>query len=292
MKDEIFIKAPAKINLGLDIVGRRDDGYHELKMIMQTVSLYDELNISVREEGVSMEIEYFSSQTIKSNIPTDDRNLCIKAAKLMIEKFNLNCGFFIKLKKVIPSEAGLAGGSTDAAAVMIAIRDMMELDVNDDKLMELSVSLGADVPYCIMQHTALAEGIGEKLTRLSDMPRVPVVLVKPDVAVSTQEAYRAMDSRTYSHPKIDEIIRLLNEKEIKYIGTFLGNVFEDMVIETLPEINEIKQELREHGAFGELMSGSGSCCYGLFLDMDTANKCAKSFKEKYPNYQVFVAETI
>lgn len=289
----VTVEAPAKINLGLDIIGRRDDGYHLLRMIMQTVSLYDEITVWKVDSGVSMEIEYDSNDTNHANLPVDDNNLCIKAAKLMIDKYGLNYGFKIRLLKRIPSEAGLAGGSSDAAAVMIGIRNLMSLDVTDRDLAEIGLSIGADVPYCVLKGTMLAEGIGENLTRLDDMPVTDVLLVKPNVAVSTAEAYHRIDaSGDLKHPEIDEIISELNLQDLSDLGNKMGNVFEDMVIDTYPVIRELKQELREQGAFGALMSGSGSCCYGLFKDEDELNNAYLYFKKKYPAYQVYKAKTI
>jgi len=289
----VTVEAPAKINLGLDIIGRRNDGYHLLRMIMQTVSLYDEITVWKVDSGVSMEIEYDSNDTNHANLPVDDNNLCIKAAKLMIDKYGLNYGFKIRLLKRIPSEAGLAGGSSDAAAVMIGIRNLMSLDATDRDLAEIGLSIGADVPYCVLKGTMLAEGIGEKLTRLDDMPVTDVLLVKPNVAVSTAEAYHRIDaSGDLKHPEIDEIISELNLQDLSDLGNKMGNVFEDMVIDTYPVIRELKQELREQGAFGALMSGSGSCCYGLFKDKDELNNAYLYFKKKYPAYQVYKAKTI
>lgn len=289
----VTVEAPAKINLGLDIIGRRDDGYHLLRMIMQTVSLYDEITVWKVDSGVSMEIEYDSNDTNHANLPVDDNNLCIKAAKLMIDKYGLNYGFKIRLLKRIPSEAGLAGGSSDAAAVMIGIRNLMSLDATDRDLAEIGLSIGADVPYCVLKGTMLAEGIGEKLTRLDDMPVTDVLLVKPNVAVSTAEAYHRIDaSGDLKHPEIDEIISELNLQDLSDLGNKMGNVFEDMVIDTYPVIRELKQELREQGAFGALMSGSGTCCYGLFKDEDELNNAYLYFKKKYPAYQVYKAKTI
>ena len=292
-KETVCIKAPAKINLGLDITGRRKDGYHLVKMVMQTVSLYDEVTVKRTSEGVDMELFTESEKMAKANIPVDEKNLCIKAALIMKEKYGLEGGFHITLKKVIPSEAGLAGGSSDAAATMKAIRELHEIDASDEELMELALNLGADIPYCIMQGTALAEGIGEILTKLPDMQTTDVVLVKPDVAVSTAEAYKAIDSASsYAHPNIDEIVKLLGANQVEDIGVFLGNVFEDMVIKNYPEIHEIKQELRENKSIAELMSGSGSCVYGLFRNEEDAKVAERHFKETYPNYQVFRAKTV
>jgi 4-diphosphocytidyl-2-C-methyl-D-erythritol kinase len=290
---QITVLAPAKINLGLDIIGRREDGYHLLKMIMQTVSLYDEVTVSIVDSGLSMEIEYDSEPGKYADLPVDDSNLCIKAAKQMIDKYRLNYGFSIKLLKRIPSEAGLAGGSADAAATMIAIRDLLLPEVTNEELAEISLPIGADVPYCILKGTMLAEGIGEVLTRLNNMPRTDVLLVKPDVAVSTGEAYHRIDSQeNLVHPPIDEIIDRLNPERIESIGEILGNVFEDMVIDTYPKVKELKRELLDQGAFGALMSGSGSCCYGLFKDKAGINKAYNYFVENYPTYQVYMTETI
>ena len=269
--DKLDIKALAKINIGLDVTGIREDGYHEVKMIMQTVNLFDKITISkVKEPGVSM-------TTNLKFLTVGDDNLCIKAAKLLIEEFDIKEGITIALEKHIPVAAGMAGGSTDAAAILFGMNKMFKLGLSRKDLMDRGVKLGADVPYCIMRGTALAEGIGEVLSPLPPMVKCPVLIAKPGISVSTKQVYEALDScfDTVVHPDIDGIIEDIKNQDLAAICSKMGNVLEDVTIPMHPVIADIKKCMMDNGAVGAMMSGSGPTVFGFFND----NKTAKTAKE-------------
>ncbi len=269
--DKIDIKALAKINIGLDVTGIRDDGYHEVRMIMQTVNLFDKLAISKTSDG---------SISMSSNLhflPVNDDNLCIKAAKLLIEEFNIKQGVNIQLEKHIPVAAGMAGGSTDAAAVLFGLNRLFGLGLSRKQLMSRGVMIGADVPYCVMRGTALAEGIGEVLSPLPPMVKCPVLIAKPGISVSTKQVYEALDSKfdSVSHPDIDQLINDIKAKDLHSICSHMGNVLEEVTIPMHPVISDIKKNMMDNGAVGAMMSGSGPTVFGFFED----NKTARAAKE-------------
>lgn len=269
--DNIEVKALAKINIGLDVTGIRDDGYHEVKMIMQTVNLFDIIRIKKTTDGsVSM-------TTNLRFLTVGDDNLCIKAAKLLKEEFGLEGGVSIELEKHIPVAAGMAGGSTDAAAVLFGMNKMFNLRLSRQDLMDRGVKLGADVPYCLMRGTALAEGIGEILTPIDPMVKCPVLIAKPGISVSTKQVYEALDScfDTVIHPDIDGLISDIKAQDINAICSHMGNVLEDVTIPMHPIIADIKQNMMDNGAIGAMMSGSGPTVFGFFPD----NKTARTAKE-------------
>lgn len=266
--DKIRIKAYGKINIGLDITGRREDGYHLVKMILQTVDLYDEVLVRKQSEGIML-------KTNRPFLPCDERNIAYKAAKAMIERFDIREGVRIDIGKHIPVAAGMAGGSTDAAAVLKAMNRLFALHAEPDVLDEIAVKLGADVPFCLRHGTYLAEGIGEELTKLPDMPPCFALLINPGFGVSTKEAYRRIDElEDPAHPDIDSVIAGLGRKDAAHVAYAMGNILELAVIPLHPEIQEIKDRLMEAGAMGAMMSGSGSTVFGLF---DTEEKRDKAF---------------
>ncbi len=269
--NSINLKALAKINIGLDVTGIRDDGYHEVRMIMQTVNLFDKVVISKTEDD---------SVTMSTNLkflPINDDNLCIKAAKLLLNEFDIHTGVHIDLEKHIPVAAGMAGGSTDAAAVLFGINKLFNLKLNKKQLMERGVKIGADVPYCIMRGTALAEGIGEELSELPPMIKCPVLIAKPGISVSTKEVYESLDScfSNVKHPDIDQLIEDIKVQDLDAVCAHMGNVLEEVTIPMHPIIADIKNHMLEHGAVGAMMSGSGPTVFGFFKD----NKTAKAAKD-------------
>lgn len=283
--DKIRLRAMAKINLGLDVVKRREDGYHEVRMIMQTIKMYDKITIKKRED---------SEIKVKTNLyylPTDENNLVYKAAKLILEKYEVEQGVEITLEKFIPVAAGMAGGSSDAAAVLYGINKMFKLRATKNDLMELGVKIGADVPYCIMRGTALAEGIGEKLTPLKAVPKTTILIAKPSFGVSTKFVYEnlVLDENT-PHPDIDGIIDSINEGDIYSLSDRIGNVLETVTAKEYPQIEEIKNIMRQNGALNALMSGSGPTVFGIFDNKEDANRCKQLLKGKLVK-QVFVTET-
>lgn len=266
--NSISLKAYAKINIGLDVTGKLPDGYHLVKMIMQNIDLYDEV---VLTENVSGDIRLDMNVDF---LPTDERNLAYKAAKLMKEDFGIDRGIDIYIRKNIPAAAGMAGGSTDAAAVMTGMNKLFDLNIDRNILMEHGLKLGADVPYCIMGGTALAEGIGEKLTQLSPCPDCYVLVAKPDISVSTAYVYTnlVLDDTTV-HPDIDMVRKALESGDIRTAAQNMGNLLENVTQKKYPVISEIKHIMDDNGALGSLMSGSGPTVFGLFDDYGTALEC-------------------
>lgn len=281
--NDISLKALAKINLGLDVVRRREDGYHEVRMIMQTIHLYDRLDIKrTKESGIQI-------QTNLSFLPVNENNLIYKAAKLLMDEFSITDGVSVKLDKRIPVAAGMAGGSTDAAAMLFGMNRLFSLGLTKRQLMERGVQIGADVPYCIMRGTALAEGIGEELSQLPPMVKCPVLIAKPSISVSTKFVYQnlKLDDATI-HPDIDLLIDDIKAKNLHDIAAHMGNVLETVTIPNYPVIDEIKKHMLSHGAVGAMMSGSGPTVFGLFDDEATAKKAYKAMRSSHLARQVYL----
>lgn len=280
---DISLKALAKINLGLDVVRRREDGYHEVRMIMQTIHLYDRLDIKrTKESGIQI-------QTNLSFLPVNENNLIYKAAKLLMDEFSITDGVSVKLDKRIPVAAGMAGGSTDAAAMLFGMNRLFSLGLTKRQLMERGVQIGADVPYCIMRGTALAEGIGEELSQLPPMVKCPVLIAKPSISVSTKFVYQNLKlDDTTVHPDIDLLIEDIRAKNLYDIAAHMGNVLETVTIPNYPVIDEIKEHMLSHGAVGAMMSGSGPTVFGLFDDEATAKKAYKAMRSSHLARQVYL----
>lgn len=280
--ERIQLKALGKINLGLDVLGRRDNGYHDVRMIMQTVYLYDEVTLEKTETpGI----------TVTSNLnflPTDESNIAFRAAKLLLDEFHEQHGVAIHLKKHIPVAAGMAGGSTDAAAVLFGMNRMFGWKLSEKDLMSRGVTLGADVPYCIMRGTALAEGIGEKLTRLPAMPKCHILIAKPPISVSTKTVYEKLDAcEVVEHPDIDGMMQGLREKDLVRIAGSMGNVLESVTEKQYPVITRIKEEMLHGGAMNAMMSGSGPTVFGLFKERSAAKKAAEQIRKKELARQIY-----
>lgn len=280
---DISLKALAKINLGLDVVRRREDGYHEVRMIMQTIHLYDRLDIKrTKESGIQI-------QTNLSFLPVNENNLIYKAAKLLMDEFSITDGVSVKLDKRIPVAAGMAGGSTDAAAMLFGMNRLFSLGLTKRQLMERGVQIGADVPYCIMRGTALAEGIGEELSQLPPMVKCPVLIAKPSISVSTKFVYQNLKlDDTTVHPDIDLLIEDIKAKNLYDIAAHMGNVLETVTIPNYPVIDEIKKHMLSHGAVGAMMSGSGPTVFGLFDDEAAAKKAYKAMRSSHLARQVYL----
>ena len=280
--NEYRIKAHAKINLGLDVLRRRSDGYHEVKMVMQTIGLCDELTLEKASEGITV-------TTDAAELSCTEENLAYKAAKLMFETFDIPGGVRIHLQKNIPIAAGMAGGSTDAAAVMKGINRLYDLEVPLNRLMELGVSIGADVPYCILGGTALAEGIGEKLTPLIPAPDFYLVVAKPDISVSTKYVYQNLDTESIvRHPDIDGMVRAIESGSLQGVLDRMGNVLERVTIPAYPVIDSLKRRMRELNAITSLMSGSGPTVFGIFLTEQAAEFAWDHLRNEGLAKQVFL----
>ena len=279
------LRALAKINLGLDILGKREDGYHEVRMIMQTIQMYDVLEIYRKKTpGISL-------TTNLPFVPSDERNLVYKAAKLLMDEFHVEEGISMRLDKSIPVAAGMAGGSSDAAAAFVGVNRLFALGLSERELMERAVKVGADVPYCIMRGTALAEGIGEKLTWIPQVPKCFVLIGKPGVNVSTKMAYENLHlDEIREHPDIDGMIRDIKEGDLYSMVSRMGNVFEPGIIAKYPVIQEIKDLMEKNGALKAMMSGSGPTVFGIFDDADKMEKAAAALRESRLAKTVFATE--
>jgi len=278
------IKAYAKINIALDVVGKREDGYHLLRMIMQTIDLYDTIEIEKINSGIKLKCN-------KHYVPTDERNLAYKAAKLFKETYSIDDGVDIKLNKNIPVSAGLAGGSTDAAGVLKLMNKMFEINADDDELKALGLKLGADVPYCINGGTALCEGIGEEITQLKQFKDKILILIKPPFGVSTKEVYKSFDlSRAIFHPRIEALIESMENDDIYFVANNMKNLLENVTLKRHRVISSIKEEVILNGSIGTMMSGSGPTVFAFFDDMLQAQTCYDSMKKKYKD--VFITRTI
>ncbi len=275
MIKHLGLKAYGKINLGLDVLRRRENGYHDVRMIMQTVGIYDQIDL-IRSEKPEILLE-----TNLHYLPTNENNLAYQAAKLLMDEFQIQEGVTIKLKKYIPIAAGMAGGSSNAAAVLFGINKMFQLNLGMQELMERGVRIGADVPYCIMRGTALSEGIGEILTPLPAVPQCHVLIAKPGISVSTRFVYENLNAnnlRPEQHPDIDAILEGIHTQDIHKIADNLGNVLETVTIREYPVIQKIKEQMIADGAIGSLMSGSGPTVFGLFTDEQTAQKAYENLR--------------
>lgn len=284
MEHTLTLKALAKINLGLDVLGRRDNGYHDVRMVMQTIYLYDNVTLTRTEEpGIQVE-------TNLSYLPVDGNNIAYKAAKLLIDEFGIQEGVHIKLEKRIPVAAGMAGGSSNAAAVLVGMNRMFDLGLSQSQLMERGVALGADVPYCVMRGTALAEGIGEELSSLPPMPKCYILVAKPAISVSTKWVYETLDAKEIvEHPNIDGLLQGLKEQDLSKVASSMGNVLESVTIERYPIIETIKDAMKEAGALNAMMSGSGPTVFGIFDNRKVAKEAWYKLRNMDCAKQVYLA---
>ncbi len=282
---ELNLKALAKINLGLDVLRRREDGYHEVRMIMQTIHLYDKIQIrKLPKPGIEVTTNLYY-------LPVNENNLVYKAAKLLMDEFQITEGVHIGLKKHIPVAAGMAGGSSDAAAVLFGVNRMFRLGLSQQQLMERGVKIGADVPYCILRGTALAEGIGEKLTSLPPAPKCPVLIAKPPISVSTRMVYEnlKLDESTV-HPDIDAVISAIEAGDGRAMAEHMGNVLESVTCVRYPVIGQLKDTMMRYGAMNAMMSGSGPTVFGLFPDRKTARTALLEIRRQGLAKQVYLTD--
>jgi len=281
--DHVNVYANAKINLALDVIGKREDGYHELCTVMQTVALKDKLTIRKL---------YTSQIRLNSNVkwlPNDERNLAYGAAKILLDRFDVDFGVLIEIEKKIPICAGLGGGSADAAATLLGVRKLFNLPIDMGELMEIGLNLGADVPFCIMKGTALAEGIGEELTPLASCPDIQIVIAKPPVSVSTKEVFRQFKQENVGRrPDIAQMIQDIENGDIKSIAAGLVNVLESVTAKEFVVIERIKRLMVLNGALGAVMSGSGPTVFGMFEDKRAANKAIYQIRGDLNVKEVFL----
>ena len=274
MKKELQIKCPAKINLTLDVVNRRSDGYHNLSMIMQTINLFDIIKISVCESQTPR----ISLRCENKNVPTDDSNLIVRAAKLFFEKSGISATAEIHLEKNIPVGAGLGGGSSDAAGTLTALNTLFDKPLSKECLAHMAKSLGADVPFFLNGGCMLAEGIGEKLSPLPSLENVYIVLAKPEISISTAHVYKSLVlDDSICHPDIKSAMDALQQQDVDKLASAAGNVLESVVLKEHNIIAEYKEIMKDSGAAYSLMSGSGSSVFGVFRDKHSAEKALQKF---------------
>ena len=283
--NSIQLKSRAKINLSIDVLGKRDDGYHLVEMIMQTIDLFDKIKIfSLKEDTIIIE-----SNSL--DIPLDSTNIVYKAADLIKKQYNIKEGVKIIIEKNIPIAAGMAGGSSNAAAVLVGLNQLWQLKLSENKLKELGLKLGADVPFCIGGQTALAENIGEKLTKIDGLSENIFILVcKPELFVSTKEIYEEIDSKIIEkRPNNKLLIQLLKENKIQQIADNMYNVLEEVTRERYPVIEEIEKIMMENDALGSMMSGSGPTVFGLYINREDAENCKNKLLKKFS--QVYIVKS-
>lgn len=289
----IVKKAYGKVNLGLDIIGRRSDGYHLVKMIMQSLDIYDTLTFEKQESGIDITLAGEGGK----GLSLGEDNLIYKAAACIIERTDYKGGIRITLDKNIPIAAGMAGGSSDCAAALKGVNELLEAGLSEEELREIGVTLGADVPYCVMGGTALSEGIGEELTRLTPLPECAFVVAKPLCSVSTAEAYGGYDrlvemGRDIPHPDIDAQVKALMAGDLEGVVSNFGNVLEYVTASLHPEIAELEKLMKESGAMNAMMSGSGPTVFGIYKDRVTAEESAEKIKKSGLAAQLFVTTAI
>ncbi len=288
MSETITVKAPAKINLSLDVTGRRPDGYHDLRMIMQTIDLCDEVTVTrTQEENITLSM----NRELPDGCPAE-KNLVFRAASLFREKYSIPGGFDIYLEKNIPAAAGLAGGSADCAATLLAINELCGQNLSEEQLCRLGVTLGADVPFCICRGTMLSEGIGEILTRLPDLNPLWVLLIKPDISVSTGYVYTHLNLEELTeHPDTEALLDCIARRDDTGLGKGLSNVLESVTIPEYPVLAQLKEFFLREGAVGSLMSGSGPTAYGLYQDEILARMALKKAQADYTGYEILLCRT-
>ena len=287
--EQINIKARAKINLSLDITGKREDGYHEISTVMQTLSLHDSLHIKKIYKP-----NYLKVVSNLPWLPDDERNLAYRAAKYLRDRFNIADGIFINIKKAIPASAGLAGGSADCAAALVGIRNLFALPLDNEEMRNLSIQFGADVPFCVMRGCAHATGIGEILEPLPSLPYMHIVLVKPPVIVSTEEVFRNFDIAAMGRrPDTQRMFHGIANRDLTEICAGMANVLESVTAKQYPIIDELKSFLMDLGAKIAMMTGSGPTVFGIFAGRKAAEEAAEALKRAYRGYNdIFVTRPI
>lgn len=283
----IKIDANAKINLSLDVLRKREDNYHELKMIMQQIDLKDTITI----ERLSNDSNNIEINCNHSNVPTDEKNIVHQAIKLLTKKFNIKSSIRVSIEKNIPVAGGLAGGSTDAAAVLKGLNKLFDLNLSEDELKSIGVELGADVPFCIVGGTALCEGIGEKITKLTPFKDRLILLANPNIEVLAANVYKNLDLDSLKdRPDIDKVMKLIEKGDTNSLSKHMRNVLESVTTKDYPIVEVIKEYMIEQGALGSIMSGSGPTVFGIFDDEKVLVECMKDLENK--GYQTITTKTI
>lgn len=281
--DSIEVKAYAKVNLSLDVINRRENGYHEVEMIMQQVTLHDNIKITKKNNGISIHTDCIF-------IPSNSKNIAYKIAAGVLDKFDISTGIHIEIEKRIPVAAGLAGGSADAAAVIIGLNKLFDLKMSKEEMKNFSVAYGADIPFCIEGGAAVARGIGEELEVIDGLKKVWMVLYKPSISVSTQEIYRKLNvSNIKKHPDTRLLLDAIKRGSYRELACNMYNVLEEITVDKYPLIKDVERKMREYGALGAMMSGSGPTVFGIFKNYNSAKSAFKNLQRK--NKQVFLVMT-
>lgn len=280
---KIDINSYAKINLFLDVLNKREDGYHNIKSLMQTIDLHDNLQISESKSGIELSCDNY-------NIPLDERNTCHKAAKLIMDKFNIKAGLKIEIKKIIPDKAGLAGGSSNAAAVIKAINELWKLGMSIDDMQEIGAKIGADVAFCVRGGTCLCEGLGDIITELNSFIWQNILVIKPSFSISTPLAYKTLRTKDHNHYMDNNILYYINNNEHYNTCMSIANTLELAAFRLQPQIPLIKEEFKETGAISSLMTGSGSAVFGFYDDKASLMKAYDKLSKKYD--KIFITKTV
>ncbi len=280
----VALKARAKINLSIDVLRKRDDGYHEVKMIMQSIELHDMVFMEPQDDGIEVKCDC-------RWVPSDERNIAYKAAKLFIDEFNVKKGVKINIVKKIPVSAGLAGGSADASAVLKGMARMFFPSLSQEDLLRLGKKVGADVPFCITGGTMLAEGIGEKLTELKPLPETYILLIKPRMGISTAWVYNNLNlSEIKERPDMNALLEAIDKQDVVTLAAGMKNVLEPVAEKKCSDIRKARECLMRLGAAGSIMSGSGPTVFGVFTDKKRAEKAYESINN--PSWQCYLTKTI
>lgn len=279
--EKITLLAPAKVNLTLDIVGKRADGYHLLETVMQSVSLFDKLTITKKTEGITLTCD-------DKSVPTDERNIVIKAANAFFKATGVTFGVDIFLEKKIPMQAGLGGGSADGAAALLGLNLLANTKLTLSQLSRIGETVGADIPFCIYQNTAMVKGIGEQITPLSNMPHCYFVIAKPPIGISTKEAFSVIDSEMGTPIFQEGMLECINSSSIKGVATHLFNRFEQAICP--PIISQLKQAMVASGGLNAIMTGSGSAVFSVFETLSKASECKAFLQSRFTDCEIFLAE--
>jgi len=277
------LKSPGKINLRLDVFGKRPDGYHDIRMLNSTINLYDDIEISLTDKGITVECEN------DPTVPSGEDNIVYKACKEIMAYSNKNVGLHVKIKKNIPSAAGLGGGSSNAAAVILGLNQLLKIQLAKDKLMKIGLRFGSDIPFFLFGSPAIATGIGENLTKIKRLPKMPFVVVSPNVGVSTQSVYDKYEPDGRVLTGAEDLPKEYATK--KAVVKYLNNDLETVTGKQLPLIGELKEILMKNGALGSQMTGSGPTVFGIFSDKERAEKASKKIEGiGQGKWRVFVVE--
>lgn len=276
MNNTVEMVANAKVNLSLDVVRRREDNYHDLEMIMQEIDLADKIFIK------EIDVDEIRVLCNRDDIPTDETNIVYKISYTIKNRFNIDKGLEIKIDKNIPIAAGLGGGSADAAATIKGINKLWNLNMSEQDMIDISKPLGADIPFCIIGGTAVARGIGDKLTKISGLKETMILLVNPEIGVSTKFVYQSLNLDVIEkRPDTGKLVDAIQANDLNYIANNMVNVLETVTIKEYPLIDKIKEEMIQYGAIGSLMSGSGSTVFGIFDDESAIDNAEKEFRKQY-----------